>query len=287
MRAARRRSGGNDSEGAAILGGVSDDWITLERRDGVAHLRLHRPPVNQFDSPFLEGILDSVGTLGPETRALVVSSDLEGCFAAGGDIPWMARAGLPEQLDFVALCQDTYTAFERLVCPVVVAIDGHCLGGGLELSLCCDIRVVSRTSSLGLPESNIGLIAGAGGTQRLVRAIGQGVARDLLLTGRRIDGAEALALGLASRLAAPGECTEEALEIARGPAGPAEAIAATKRLAVAASEVSIEEGLARERAEWAAMRPSRSTQEGLTAFAERRPPDFDAARRSETPAGPS
>jgi enoyl-CoA hydratase/carnithine racemase len=264
------------------------DWITLDRQDGIAHLRLHRPPVNQFDPPLLEGILAAVGTIGAETRALVVSSDVEGCFAAGGDIPWMAGAGLGEQLDFVALCQDTYTAFERIVPPAIVAIDGHCLGGGLELSLCCDIRVVSRASSLGLPEANIGLIAGAGGTQRLVRAIGQGVARDMLLTGRRIDGTEALALGLASRLTDPGEATAEALRIARELAdGPAEAIAATKRLAVAASEVTIDAGLARERAEWAQMRRSRSTQEGLTAFAERRRPDFDAARRGETPPGPS
>jgi enoyl-CoA hydratase/carnithine racemase len=267
---------------------MQTDWISLDRDDGVAHLRLHRPPVNQFDSPLLRQILDAVATIGEETRALVVSSDIEGCFAAGGDIPWMARAQLGEQLDFVALCQDTYTAFERITCPAVVAIDGHCLGGGLELSLCCDIRVVSRTASLGLPESNIGLIAGAGGTQRLVRAIGQGVARDMLLTGRRIDGAEAFALGVASRLAAPGEAADEALAIARKLAdGPAEAIAATKRLAVAASEVTLEEGLARERAEWAAMRPSRSTQEGLSAFAERRPPDFDAARRGDTPPGPT
>ncbi len=267
---------------------MQTDWISLDRQDAIAHLRLHRPPVNQFDSALLEEILAAVGTIGAETRALVVSSDIEGCFAAGGDLPWMAGAQLPEQLDFVALCQDTYTSFERVTCPAVVAIDGHCLGGGLELSLCCDIRVVSPTSSLGLPEANIGLIAGAGGTQRLVRAIGQGVARDMLLTGRRIDGTEALALGLASRVAAPGECTATALEIARELAdGPAEAIAATKRLAVAASEVPIEEGLARERAEWAAMRPSRSSQEGLTAFAERRRPDFDAARRGETPPGPS
>jgi enoyl-CoA hydratase/carnithine racemase len=267
---------------------VSDDWTTLERDGGVAHLRLHRPPVNQFDSALLEQILAAVGTVGAETRALVVSSDLDGCFAAGGDLPWMAGAQLPEQLRFVALCQDTYTAFERLDCPAVIAIDGHCLGGGLEMALCCDIRVVSPTSSLGLPEANIGLIAGAGGTQRLVRAIGQGVARDMLLTGRRIDGDEALALGLASRLAASGECTDAAFKIARQVAdGPAEAIQATKRLAVAASELPIEEGLARERAEWAAMRPSRSSQEGLSAFAERRRPDFDAARRGETPPGPS
>jgi enoyl-CoA hydratase/carnithine racemase len=267
---------------------VSGDWTTLERQDGVAHLRLHRPPVNQFDSPLLEQILAKVGTVGSETRALVISSDLDGCFAAGGDLPWMAGAGLAEQLRFVALCQDTYSAFERLACPAVIAIDGHCLGGGLEMALCCDIRIVTRRSSLGLPEANIGLIASAGGTQRLVRAIGQGVARDMLLTGRRIDGGEALAFGIASRLAEPGACTADALAVARKLAdGPAEAIAAAKRLSVAASEVPIEEGLARERAEWAQVRQSRSTQEGLTAFAERRKPDFDAARRGETPPGPS
>ena len=267
---------------------MSTDWITLEQADGVAHLRLDRPPVNQFDTALLEGILAAVESLGEETRALVISSELDGCFAAGGDLPWMAGATLAEQLPFVALCQDTYTAFERISCPAVIAIDGHCLGGGLELALCCDIRVVSRRSSLGLPEAGIGLIAGAGGTQRLVRAIGQGVARDMLLTGRRIDGAEALALGLASRLAEPGECTAEALAIARGlAAGPVEAMAATKRLAVAASDLMIDEGLERERAEWEQVRQSRSTQEGLTAFAERRRPDFDAARRGETPPGPS
>lgn len=259
---------------------MSAAWTILDQRDGVAHLRMDRPPVNQFDPALLEQVLAAVESLGAETRALVVSSNVDGCFAAGGDIPWMASAPLAEQLDFVALCQDTYSAFERIECPSIAAIDGHCLGGGLELSLCCDIRVVSRSSSLGLPEAEVGLIAGAGGTQRLVRAIGQGVARDMLLTGRRIDGAEAVAFGLASRLAEPGGSVEMALEIAHHLAdGPFEAIAATKRLAVAASQLEIDAGLERERVEWKQMRQSASSQEGLEAFAERRKPDFDAARR--------
>lgn len=257
------------------------DWIALDHDDGVAHLQMRRPPVNQFDGELLQLLFDAVESLGPETRALVVSSSLQGCFAAGGDLPWMANAPIAEQLPFVALCQDAYSSFERIACPSIAAVDGHCLAGGLELTLACDIRVVSKASSLGLPEATIGLIAGAGGTQRLVRAIGQGVARDMLLTGRKIDGAEALTLGLASRLVEPGEAVAEALRIARRLAdGPAEAIAATKRLAVAASELGIEEGLARERAEWEQVRGSASTQEGLEAFAEKRRPDFDAARAS-------
>jgi enoyl-CoA hydratase/carnithine racemase len=258
------------------------DWIRLETDAGVAHLKLCRPPVNQFDTALLELVIAAVWELGEETRALVVGSDLDGVFAAGGDIPWMASAPLAEQLDFVALCQTAYSAFERISCPTIAAIEGHCLGGGLELALACDVRVVAAGSSLGLPEAQVGLIAGAGGTQRLVRAVGQGVARDMLLTGRRITGTEAAALGLASRLVGDGDAEAEALAIARRlAAGPAEAIAATKRLAVAASELGIEDGLARERAEWEQVRQSASTQEGLEAFAEKRAPDFDAARRRD------
>lgn len=259
------------------------EWIGVEHDDGVAHLTLSRPPVNQFDTELLRGILDAVERLGEETRALVVSSTVEGLFAAGGDIPWMASAPVEEQLPFVKLCQDCYSSFERVPFPTIAAIEGHCLGGGLELSLGCDIRVAAENASLGLPEATVGLIAGAGGTQRLVRAIGQGLARDMLLTGRRISGAEAAAFGIVSRLVGEGEALAEARKIARRLAdGPTEAIQATKRLAVAASELEIDEGLARERTEWEQVRRSALSQEGLEAFAEKRRPDFDAVRRRQS-----
>ena len=169
--------------------------VSVQHEDGVARLVLDRPPVNQFDAPFLAEILACLRSLDAGTRAVVVVSAVPRMFAAGGDIPWMAAATLEEQLPFVELCQETYSAFERRSCPSIAAIDGPCLGGGLELALACDIRVAGRSASLGLPEATIGLIAGAGGTQRLVRAVGQGVARDLLLTGRRLTGAEAGATG--------------------------------------------------------------------------------------------
>jgi enoyl-CoA hydratase/carnithine racemase len=253
--------------------------IRIEHDAGVAHLVLDYPPVNQFNDGFLRTVGEAVRGLGAETRAIVISSAVDGVFAAGGDIPWMAAAAIEDLLPFVALCQETYTAFERLSCPSIAAIDGACMGGGFELALACDIRVVGAGASLGLPEATIGLIAGAGGTQRLVRAVGQGVARDLLLTGRRITGAEATAMGIASRLVAAGSAAEEALRIARRLAdGPLDAIQATKRLAVAASELPIEEGLARERAEWEQVRRSASAQEGLDAFVAKRKPDFRSAR---------
>ncbi len=257
-----------------------DPRVRVEHDDGVAHLVLDFAPVNQFNAGFLRAVHDAVAGLGQDTRALVVSSAVDGIFAAGGDIPWMASATVEEQLPFVALCQATYSSFERLACPSIAAIDGACLGGGLELALGCDIRVASDSAVLGLPEATIGLIAGAGGTQRLVRAVGQGVARDLLLTGRRITGSEAGAMGIVSRVVSgDGAAVREALDIARRLAdGPAEAIMATKRLAVAASEISIDDGLARELAEWEQVRRSPSSQEGLSAFAAKRRPDFRTAR---------
>lgn len=263
---------------------MTDPRIRLTHDDGLSHLVMDYAPVNQFNAGFLEEILDAVSSLGTGTRALVVSSALPGVFAAGGDLAWMASATVPEQIPFVELCQRTYTAFEQLSCPAVAAIDGHCLGGGLELSLCCDIRVVGQSARLGLPEATIGLIAAAGGTQRLVRAVGQGVARDMLLTGLRITGAQAGAWGMVSRVVPDGTAEAEALAVARRLAdGPAEAIQATKRLAVAASQLDLHEGLARERSEWERARRSASTQEGLDAFSEKRKPDFAAARAREIP----
>lgn len=258
--------------------------VRVDHDDGVARVILDRPPVNQFDMGFLGEILRALSSLEPDTRAVVVSSAVERMFAAGGDLPWMASATIEEQLPFVARCQETYSAFERIACPTIAAIEGPCLGGGLELALACDIRVAGASSSIGLPETTIGLIAGAGGTQRLVRAIGQGIARDLLLTGRRISGEEAGAIGIVSRVVADGGAEAEALAIAQQLAdGPTEAIEATKRLAVAASELTLDEGLAREREEWERMRRSAATQEGLEAFAEKRRPDFQGARRRARP----
>lgn len=258
----------------------SQDWISLEHDDGIALMTWRRPPVNAFDVPFLEQVLGAVGSLGRETRALVVTSDVERMFAAGGDMPWMARASLEELLPFVELCQQAYSSFERVHCPSIAAIDGPCLGGAFELALACDIRVAGESAVMGLPEATIGLIASGGGTQRLVRAVGQGVARDLLLTGRRVSGSEAGAMGIVSRVVADGSARTEALAIARALAdGPTEAIEATKRLAVAASELVMREGSARELTEWAAVRQTAATQEGLEAFAEKRRPDFQGARR--------
>ena len=254
--------------------------LKVEFDDGVAHLVLDYPPVNQFDEHFLTAITEAVETLPSDVRALVVSSSVDRIFAAGGDIPWMASAPLEEQLRFVDLCQSTYSLFEQVSYPTIAAVEGACLGGGMELTLACDIRILGPDAKLGLPEATIGLIPGAGGITRLVRAIGRGAAHDLLITGRRVTTSEAIAMGIASRTAERGEAVADALALARTLAdGPTEAIEATKRLATIASQGTIPDGLAREREAWESVRPSAKTQEGLEAFAEKRKPDFRAAAR--------
>jgi enoyl-CoA hydratase/carnithine racemase len=260
-----------------------DHGIAVHDDDGVARLVLAKPPVNSFDAPFLRAISDAVGGLPRDSRALVVCSAVPRIFAAGGDIPWMAAAPLEEQLAFVELCQRTYSLFEEVPFPTIAAIEGAALGGGLELALACDLRVLGDGAVVGLPEATIGLIAGAGGITRLVRAVGRGVAHDLLLTGRRLDAAEAQAMNLASRRVAAGEAEATALALARTLAdGATEAIEASKRLAVSAGEGTIAEALGRERAAWAVVRRSARTQEGLDAFAQKRAPDFRAAAARQT-----
>ncbi|GEL22905.1 hypothetical protein PSU4_18590 [Pseudonocardia sulfidoxydans NBRC 16205] len=188
--------------------------IHVEQHGDVAQIVMDTPPVNAFDRPFLERLGEALAGVPAHTSAVVVSSAVPRIFAAGGDIPYMARADLDDQMSYVQLCQDVYGAFDHIAVPTIAAVDGACLGGGLELALSCDIRVVSPDVRLGLPEATLGILAGGGAIHRIVRALGQGPARDMLLTGRRITGADAHAVGLASRLADPGTVTAAALAVA-------------------------------------------------------------------------
>jgi enoyl-CoA hydratase/carnithine racemase len=238
---------------------MSDPRVRLEIRGEVAEIVFSCPPVNALSRQFIDDLNEAIDGIPTETGAVAVTSDVERIFMAGADIAFMSGASLEEGGEYLRSVQRTFRRIEKLDPPVVAGIDGATLGGGLEFALTCDIRIVSEQALLGLPEVTLGILAAAGGTQRLVRAIGQGVARDLLLSGRRISGAEAMSVGLASRL------TE---------AGAKEGVQASKRLALAASENSIEAGLNQEWSEWMQVRRSDNAQEGLTAFLEKREPRF-------------
>jgi enoyl-CoA hydratase len=256
--------------------GSAEAGVRLTVDEAVAELTFCRPPVNQLSRELLEDINRALDAIPDEARAVAVTSEVPRVFMAGGDIDFLRDGSTEELGEYVRLVQSTITRFERMPQPAVAGIDGAALGGGMELALACDIRVVSDEASLGQPEVKIGVLAGAGGTQRLVRAIGQGVARDLLLTGRSVSGPEAITIGLASRLAPPGEAGAAARELAGElAAGATEAIQATKRLAVAASDNSIDDGLEQEWEGWMRSRASDNAREGLSAFLEKREPSFN------------
>lgn len=250
--------------------------VRLEEAGRRADIVLCRAPVNELCEELVDELNCAIDVLSPRARAVTITSEVDRVFMAGGDIELM-RSGSPDSRGtYVRRLQETFCRLENLPLPIVVGIDGACLGGGLEMALACDIRVASPAVRLGLPEVTLGIIAGAGGIQRLVRAIGQGPARDLLLTGRQIDAAEAKQIGILSRVVESGSAADAARAIATELAsGAGEAIQATKRLAVGASEGSIEAGTAREWSEWMQVRRSANSTEGLAAFLEKREPRFE------------
>jgi enoyl-CoA hydratase/carnithine racemase len=243
---------------------------------GYVLARLQHPPANPLGPALLDGLdaaADMVEELG--SPALVISSSIPGVFAAGADIKYM------RSLDgdgFAAYGEQMRRVFARIAAlPAIsiAAIDGLALGGGLELALVCDLRIGSLHAQVGLPEIKLGLIPGAGGTQRLPRIVGRSRALEILLTARQVPAREAHALGLLDRLVAAGRAEETAIETAAQLAqASAPAVAATKRCVEAAFTHDLESGIAFEAAEENALFSDGEAGEGILAFVERRAPVF-------------
>jgi len=212
---------------------------------------------------------------GHETRAVVLTGAGERAFCAGADLKERAGMSEPEVRGFLERLGVALRAMERSDAVFIAAVNGAALGGGTELALACDFRVAAPTAELGLTEVRLGIIPGGGGTQRLPRVVGPARAKDLILTGRRINAAEALAMGLVNRLAPEGRLLEVAFSVA-------EQVAANAPLAVAAAKHAIDEGLslgldealALERRHYETVLGSEDRREGLAAFAEKRTPHF-------------
>jgi len=208
-------------------------------------------------------------------RCVVITGSGERAFCAGADLK--ERSGMSEA-DVHAFHESLRSAFrgvEAAPQAFVAAINGAALGGGLELALACDLRVAVETAELGLPEVGLGIIPGGGGTVRLPRAIGVARAKDLILTARRVTAAEALALGLVSRVAPAGRLREEALALAASVARNAPvSIRQAKRAVDGALHLPLEEALAFENRMYQDCLGTRDRVEALRAFAEKRKPDF-------------
>lgn len=243
---------------------------------GVVEVVLDRAPANALGPPILDGLhaaIDAAEAAG-DVKVMIVRSALDGFFAAGADIKHMSGI---DATSFLAYGESMRSANDRLAAAPwlsVAAIDGVAFGGGLELALACTLRVVGPMARLGLPEVKLGLIPGAGGTQRLPRLVGRARALDIMLTARSVQSDEALRIGLADR-AHESSALEGARDLAAeliGPSLPAQI--AIVRTVDAAADLPLEAGLAYEVAQEQALFEEGEAAEGLAAFIEKRRPTF-------------
>lgn len=191
--------------------------VTLERRERTAILSIVRPVVhNAIDAEVAEAIADHAADLSRDqgVGALVVRGTGGRAFSAGADLATVAELSGAAKRRYIESCWRALDDLSRLPMPTIAAIEGYALGGGLELALACDLRVADPKATLGLPELALGGVPSFGAVQRLPAIVGRGRALDLVLRGRRIDGAEAERIGLVSIVSAPGGAVEEALELA-------------------------------------------------------------------------
>jgi enoyl-CoA hydratase/carnithine racemase len=258
--------------------GTPERVVTGERAsDAVLVVSLHRPPANALGLPLIDGLnqaLDEAADA-PAVKTIVVVSELPGFFAAGADIKYMAKAGAA---DFAAYGRALRAVLDRLAAPrwlSIAAVEGLALGGGLELALACTLRVAGSDARFGLPEVKLGLIPGAGGTQRLPRLVGRGHALDIMLTGRPVTADEAYRMGLISRLVPAGQAGPEALSLAAElgrTSRPAQQ--AVIRAVDASYDTPVADGLAYEAEQVQTLFGGDEAKEGIAAFLEKRPPNF-------------
>ena len=249
--------------------------VLTEDRGPVRVLRLNRPEVlNALNSQLMEALAEALRAAASDgaVRAVVLTGN-DRAFAAGADIAEMQNKTPAQMLDSSQMTRwEAIAAFPK---PLIGAVSGWVLGGGLELAMCCDFLVASETARFGQPEVQIGVMPGAGGTQRLPRLIGKARAMELVLTGRRITADEALAWGLVNHVVPQEAYLEEAVQLATGVAnGPPVAVRLAKESILFGQNASLADGLRHERRLFALLFGTEDQQEGMRAFLEKRAPHY-------------
>ncbi len=249
------------------------ELVAVEIDQSVATLRLNRPPMNALNSALqndLAAAADQVAA-DPAVRAVVLYGG-ERLFAAGADIKEMADTSYPRMAADSSRLQAAFNAVAEIGKPVVAAVTGYALGGGLELALCADFRVLGEGAQVGQPEILLGLIPGAGGTQRLPRLIGPARAKDLIFSGRFVRADEALAIGLADKVVPDDQVYAAARELAgRYAGGPPVALAAAKHAIDAGLGTDLRTGLEIERLGFAGLFATEDSRTGMRSFLENGP----------------
>ena len=256
-------------------------YIRTEVEDKIAVLTIDHPPVNSFNTQVLKELDQAVDELLADdvVKAIVITGGGTNAFVAGADIPEIKE--LFENPDaaassaFLEQGQGVNLKIEKATKPVIAAINGFCLGGGLELAMACHVRVCSDRARLGQPEINLGIIPGFGGTQRLARIVGKGKAIEMILTGDMIKAQEAYRLGLVNKVVPAGAVLKEARDLARKIVSKSKfPIAAALQAITEGLAVSIEEGLKIEMDQFVILGEKEDPREGLSAFLEKRQPQF-------------
>lgn len=253
-------------------------YLVLERRAAVATLLLDRPPVNAVNLEVIDELLEAIALLAadPGVRAVVLTGREER-FCAGADIA-MLRDLTPEHHRRVRRWTEVQAGLEAMPKPVLAAINGYALGGGAELALACDLRLMARGAEIGFPEIHLGFFPGAGGTQRLPRLVGPARALRLMMEGRRLGADEARAMGLVDDVVPATLLPQTAQDVAaRLAAGPTRALALLKRCVYGGYGRPLAEGLALEGEAVLELIATADAREGLDAFVGKRPPRFTGA----------
>ncbi|WP_431774963.1 enoyl-CoA hydratase/isomerase family protein [Streptomyces cucumeris] len=244
--------------------------VNLEVADGVATFRLDRPPMNALDVATQDRLRELAAevTRRDDIRSVVIWGG-EKVFAAGADIKEMREMDHAAMVARSGALQESFTAIARIPKPVVAAVTGYALGGGCELALCADFRIAGENAKLGQPEILLGLIPGAGGTQRLSRLVGPSKAKDLIFTGRQVKADEALAMGLVDRVVPAEEVYAQAHAWAAKLAqGPAIALRAAKESVDRGLETDLDTGLTIERGWFAGLFATEDREIGMRSFVE-------------------
>ena len=249
--------------------------ILVETHGRVGLVRLNRPQaLNALNNTLLRELMDAILAFDadPGIGAMVITGS-ERAFAAGADIREMAEATPVEMLLWDNIAQ--FDRLRQVRKPVIAAVSGHCLGGGSELAMSCDMIVASETARFGQPEINLGVIPGAGGTQRLTKAVGKALAMEMVLNGRTLNAEEALRYGLVNRVVPVERCLDEALTLAAAIAARAPlALRLGKEAVNHAFESFLTDGLQDERRAFYFLFATQDQKEGMAAFVQKRKPDW-------------